>query len=712
MASDQPQPGHFANPNPNPIETPSTGSKRARSPSLDLEEADQPWSDQDPLSLGKEISTEDTRPENQIKEVMHNTSPIDQKPEGNQDRENQEEEEKEVLKAPSANNQIQEEESNNESVHSTDGGLLSSITESLVKMVMTDELPFHTITGIYPLSRSLLPGVPLPSISKLKEDLIRVHQKEKSQLKKIIKTHRVCLSTETWVDEGEMYHMSIRAHWINKEWCLCNKVLTFRWVPHPYPGTEETEELVTELGEIWEKCLKDWGIESVISITVGKTCTEAGAVEYLKNRTKDKNGAVLGHEFLHHRSCTHVIAEVVKEVLESEKETVRKIRDTIRFVGSGERNEHFKKCAKEENLEHQGYLFVNIEPMWDSVYMMLDEATKLQKAFERLLKEDPVYLSCFYPPEEEDEKYDWWGNKIEKEVVLNPGPPTEADWDNAKRLAKLLRLFYKVVLRLSDPLFPTSNLFFEEVLGMRTRLAQLCLNEDKLLGSLAECMKNRLDEYWGDLSSLNPLIYIALVLDPRKKLKYIRFYLSEIDTESSLVESIVEQVEATLVRLFEQYLEFEPEESLSGSDSDLVYFSEDEDYSEKLRVQFFKLIEKERKGNRILELKQYLTVSCETDDGSFDILDWWEANCMKYPVLSKIAMDVLAIPASAAFYEQAFSTGFRELVWHKSRLSGKLREALICGQDWFNYKKPPADFKESFIDEMAIEYGEEPEDDF
>ncbi|KAJ4814219.1 Zinc finger BED domain-containing protein RICESLEEPER 3 [Rhynchospora pubera] len=705
MASD-----HFANPNPTPIKSPSRGNKRTRSPSLDPDEADQPWSDQDPLFSGKEISTDDERQDNQIKEVMHKNSPINPNPEENQDRESQEEE-KEVVKTPPANNQKQEEEGNNESVHSTDGGLLSNVTESLVKMVMTDEFPLHTITGIYPLSRHLRPDVPLPSISKLKKGLIHVHHEEKSQLKKILKTHRVCLSTETWVDECEMYHMSIRAHWINKDWSLCNKVLTFRWVPPPYPCSEETEELVTELGEIWENCLKDWGIESVLTITVGKTCTEAGAVEYLKNRTKDKIGAVLGHEFLHIRSCTHVIAEVLKEVLESEKETVRKIRDTIRFVDSSEeRYEHFKKCAKEENLEHQGRLFVSIEPMWDSVYMMLEKATKLQKAFERLLKEDPVFLSCFYPPEEEDEKYDWWGNKIEKEVVLNPGPPTEADWENAKRLARLLRLFYKVMLRLSDPLFPTSNIFVEEVLGMRTRLAQLGANNDKMLGSLAGRIKKRFDEYWGDLLGLNPLFYVALVLDPRKKLKYIRFYLSEIDTDSSLVVSIVERVEATLVRLFEQYLEFEPEKSLSGSDSDLVYSSEDENYSEKLRVHFFKLIEKERKGDRILELKQYLTASCETGNGSFDILDWWKANCMRYPVLSQIAMDVLAIPASAAFYEQAFSTGFRELIWHKSRLSGELREALICGQDWFSYKKPPADFKESFIDEMAIEYGEEPED--
>jgi hypothetical protein len=124
------------------------------------------------------------------------------------------------------------------------------------------------------------------------------------------------------------------------------------------------------------------------------------------------------------------------------------------------RYEHFKECVREENLEHQGRLFVSMDPMWDSVYMMLEKATKLQKAFERLIKEDSLYLSCFYPPEEEEEEeedYDFWGNKIEKEVLS--GPPTEEDWENARRLAKLLRLFYKVMRRLSDPLHTLSSIF-------------------------------------------------------------------------------------------------------------------------------------------------------------------------------------------------------------------------------------------------------------
>jgi hypothetical protein len=100
-----------------------------------------------------------------------------------------------------------------------------------------------------------------------------------------------------------------------------------------------------------------------------------------------------------------------------------------------------------------------MDPMWDSVYMMLEKATKLQKAFERLMKEDSLYLSCFDPPEEDVQ--DFWGTKIEKEVFSRP--PTQEDWDNARDLAKILRLFYKVMRRLSDPLFTSSRFFLKRL---------------------------------------------------------------------------------------------------------------------------------------------------------------------------------------------------------------------------------------------------------
>ncbi|KAL4589225.1 hypothetical protein LXL04_002130 [Taraxacum kok-saghyz] len=54
----------------------------------------------------------------------------------------------------------------------------------------------------------------------------------------------------------------------------------------------------------------------------------------------------------------------------------------------------------------------------------------------------------------------------------------------------------------------------------------------------------------------------------------------------------------------------------------------------------------------------------------------------RYPVLSKMARDVLAIPVSTVASESAFSTGGRVLDSFRTSLTPRMVEALVCTQDW------------------------------
>ena len=53
-----------------------------------------------------------------------------------------------------------------------------------------------------------------------------------------------------------------------------------------------------------------------------------------------------------------------------------------------------------------------------------------------------------------------------------------------------------------------------------------------------------------------------------------------------------------------------------------------------------------------------------------------------YSTLSRMAHDVLVVPASTVASESAFSTGRRIISDFRSRLTPKTVEALICLQDW------------------------------
>jgi len=62
-----------------------------------------------------------------------------------------------------------------------------------------------------------------------------------------------------------------------------------------------------------------------------------------------------------------------------------------------------------------------------------------------------------------------------------------------------------------------------------------------------------------------------------------------------------------------------------------------------------------------LELESYLSKVPIRRCDQFNILAWWKMGSAKYPTLSLMARDILAVPASTIASESAFSTVSRVL---------------------------------------------------
>ena len=61
-------------------------------------------------------------------------------------------------------------------------------------------------------------------------------------------------------------------------------------------------------------------------------------------------------------------------------------------------------------------------------------------------------------------------------------------------------------------------------------------------------------------------------------------------------------------------------------------------------------------GSKRTKLDIYLAETIVEDDGNFEILRWWKLNCERFPILSRMARDVLGVPISTVASESAFST--------------------------------------------------------
>ncbi|CAO2816523.1 unnamed protein product [Amaranthus hypochondriacus] len=96
---------------------------------------------------------------------------------------------------------------------------------------------------------------------------------------------------------------------------------------------------------------------------------------------------------------------------------------------------------------------------------------------------------------------------------------------------------------------------------------------------------------------------------------------------------------------------------------------------------------------------------CEPHDSNFEILAWWKDQTKRYPILQKMAKDVLAIPISTVASESAFSTGGRILDDFRTSLTPKMAEALICAQDWLRKSRTPLAIEESLLALEEMEEG-------
>ncbi|CAL1391826.1 unnamed protein product [Linum trigynum] len=333
-----------------------------------------------------------------------------------------------------------------------------------------------------------------------------------------------------------------------------------------------------------------------------------------------------------------------------------------------------------------------------TLFMMLESALKFQRAFERLEEEDPKY-------------------KVELEKLK--GTPKELDWSYVESLVPFLKIFYDATMKVSGSLYVTSNDLFHVVYGIACMLKME--TSSKVYGHkvMAKRMKAKHDKYWGNLDNINPLLFIAVVLDPRYKLEYVVFALDEVFGKDNggdwTKEELHNKVKGFLDDMFKNYSEMRgvicASSSRSGGSVEPNDENEEcENVEDYLKRKFKRKRIEDRAGETtISELERYLKANIEDDeDKNFDILAWWKKHSSEYPILGLMAKDVLAIPVSTVASESAFSTGGRVLDAFRSSLTPLVVESLICGQNWLRSSTLPIDMEEKFeeIEELEQELKE------
>lgn len=186
---------------------------------------------------------------------------------------------------------------------------------------------------------------------------------------------------------------------------------------------------------------------------------------------------------------------------------------------------------------------------------------------------------------------------------------------------------------------------------------------------------------------------------------YLDFFFPKLKIDKKLVEVLVINVKSTLQELFNEYAANDPDTALASYNSTQPMsvskgVTEEEDSHYATVNEFVKL----RQAKDVVEIKTevdkyMLEASEDPRNSNFQLLGWWKENAARFPILSQIAKDVFAVPASTVASESAFSLGSRILDPFRASLTPKMVEALVCTSDWLRDTSKPM-FSEPVRTEM------------
>lgn len=394
---------------------------------------------------------------------------------------------------------------------------------------------------------------------------------------------------------------------------------------------------------------------------------------YLKRSLLKWKTAVLGGDHLHMRCAAHIINLVVTEGLKENIQCVSRTRDSVAYMRkSAARIAKFKEVCALEDVEYKKHIWLDSPTRWNGAYLMLERALPYKAGFTRYALIDPQM-------------------RVE---LLKDGSdvPDDEDWENVARLTKFLAHFCKVTKKVSGSWYMTSNLYLPEISDMLMELRNLEKDEDEHVASMSKRMIEKFTKYWGDPASMNMNLFFAVLLDPKHKFFGLNFILENLfGKEDSGVHSAV--IRSELERLYKAYFDmYAPKPSSSGKR--IAKSSKAPPRSMK-SLAALAINSAQSPEMALSELDQYLAESPDFQmlKGAVkvDLLEWWKVHSLRFPTLSKLAKDVLAVPVSSVASECAFSTCGRVLTDFRSSLSPTSVEALICAQDWLyprNVKMP------------------------
>ncbi|XP_024028498.1 zinc finger BED domain-containing protein RICESLEEPER 2-like [Morus notabilis] len=254
------------------------------------------------------------------------------------------------------------------------------------------DLPFQFVEykGLRAMLQYLYPDVELVSRNTAKADSLKLYAREKMKIKNMLDAcpGRISLTSDLWTSLTTYGYLCLTAHFLDKNWKLHKRIISFCLMPPPHTGIALSEKIFS--------LLSDWGIEEkIFSITLDNAASNDVSVDALQKQLNLRGLLPFHGEFFHLRCCAHILNLVVQDGLKSIDKSVEKIRDSVKYVkGSQQRKQKFLECVKLVSMGNNKGLSQDVVTRWNSTYLMLESALFYRHAFQNLELSDSNYKNC------------------------------------------------------------------------------------------------------------------------------------------------------------------------------------------------------------------------------------------------------------------------------------------------------------------------------
>lgn len=506
--------------------------------------------------------------------------------------------------------------------------------QEIAQMIILHDYPLHIVEhpGFMAFVRNLQPGFEMANFSTVQGDCIATYLREKQSVQSLIEgmPGRICLTLDLWNSCQTTGYVFVTGQFVDHDWKIHRKLLNV--VMEPFPESDSA------FSHAVSSCLSDWNMEGrLFSLTVNQNISEVG-IDSLRSLLSEKNPSILGGQLLLRHCLARSLSSIAYEALQAGQEMVKKVRDCVKYVKTSEvLEERFLDLKQQLQVPSMKTLALDDQTRWNTTYEMLLAASELKEVFSCLDTSDPDY---------------------------SKGPSAE-EWKHVENLCTCLKLLFDTANLLTSSNIPTTNTFFHEAWKIQLELARSATSEDVAISTIAKPMQANFDTYWKNCCLI---LAIAVVMDPRFKMKLVEFSFSKIYGEEAasfinLVDEGIHQMFLEYVGGFEGSVKQEDVAGLGLTDFDMYIMETTSQQSKS-------------------ELDQYLEESLLPRVHEFDVVGWWRLNKVKYPTLSKMARDILTVPVSTVVPELVFETGRREMDRYRCSLRPETVEAIVCAKDW------------------------------